>query len=60
MKYILTEKKCAVLPPGTYADGSVKGLRIIVREKQTYFQYRRTIAGRLQISRAILVIVLWE
>lgn len=46
MKYALTEKKCSVLPPGTYADNSVKGLRFIVRDKQKYFQYRRTVGKK--------------
>lgn len=42
----LTEKICAVLPPGTYTDTSVKGLRFIIKEKQKYFLYRRAIAKK--------------
>lgn len=46
MKFALTEKKCSILPPGTYADNSVKGLRFVVRENQKYFQYRRSVGKK--------------
>lgn len=46
MTLVLTGKKCAVLPQGTYTDSSVKGLRYVVKAKQKYFIYRRTIENK--------------